>query len=254
VTILIPVAVLAALLASALALMRVALQVVVATEWEYALLYRDGRYVRELPPGRHRLFRLGRTNLVQRVPKWPSMHVTANVDGLTADRFALRLGAMTFLRILEARKAVEEHQQFGNKLQQVVQEALVAAAAERSLDQLLGERATLAEPIRAAVAARVPEIEVLSLTVHQLVLPPETRRLLTEVDRAKLEAQGAMERARGEHAALRSLANAARLLKDNPELMRLRTLQALSPTGKGATLVLGQDALAPLARDAGKPD
>jgi hypothetical protein len=26
--------------------------------------------------------------------------------------------------------------------------------------------------------------------------------------------------------------------------MRLRTLQALSPTGKGATLVLGQDAIA----------
>lgn len=76
-----------------------------------------------------------------------------------------------------------------------------------------------------------------------VVLPPELRRLLTESERARREGQAALERARSEHAALRSLSNAARLLKDNPELMKLRPLQAVSPTGKGATLVLGQDAL-----------
>ena len=54
----------------------------------------------------------------------------------------------------------------------------------------------------------------------------------------------ALERARGEHAALRSPANAARLLKDNPDLMNLRLLQALGSGGKGTTLVLGDGALA----------
>jgi regulator of protease activity HflC (stomatin/prohibitin superfamily) len=250
-TFLIPMAVVAVLLVGAFALLRLAFKVVVSNEWEFALLYVDGRFVRELPPGRHRPFSLNRTILIQRVAKWPQMQASTNVEVLTSDRFSLRLGAMTMFRIIDARKVTEEHQQVGQKLAQAVNEALVVAAAERSLETLLAERPGLGEAIQSGVVAKIPEVEILSLTLHQLQLPPETRRLLTEVERAKLEAQGAMERARGEHAALRSLANAARLLKDNPELMRLRTLQALSPTGKGATLVLGQDALAPLGRASG---
>jgi regulator of protease activity HflC (stomatin/prohibitin superfamily) len=74
--------------------------------------------------------------------------------------------------------------------------------------------------------------------VSQLTLPPETRRLFIEVEKARLEGQAALERARGEQAALRALANAARLLKDNPDLLALRQLQAVSQ-GKSATYVLG---------------
>ncbi|HVJ79323.1 MAG TPA: hypothetical protein VM620_15960, partial [Hyphomicrobium sp.] len=62
----------------------------------------------------------------------------------------------------------------------------------------------------------------------------------TETVRAKLEAHASLERARGEQATLRTLNNAARLLKGNPELMNLRVLQALTAAnGKAApTLVL----------------
>jgi len=81
-----------------------------------------------------------------------------------------------------------------------------------------------------------------------LILPAETRRLVTEVERARREAQAALERARGEQAALRSLANAARMLRNNPELHTLRVLQALNPIpGRPApTLVLGGGAVIPL--------
>ncbi len=71
-----------------------------------------------------------------------------------------------------------------------------------------------------------------------VVLPPEIQRMLTESERARREGEAALERARSEHAALKSLSSATRLLKDNPQLMKLRTLQAVSPIGKGATLAL----------------
>ncbi len=57
---------------------------------------------------------------------------------------------------------------------------------------------------------------------------------------------------RGEHASLRALANAARLLRGNPELMNLRLLQAVNAGQKSATLVLGGTALAPVS-PAGMP-
>ncbi len=47
-----------------------------------------------------------------------------------------------------------------------------------------------------------------------------------------------MERARGESAALRNLANAARLLENNPALLQLRMLQALGGSS-GNTVVWG---------------
>jgi hypothetical protein len=55
-------------------------------------------------------------------------------------------------------------------------------------------------------------------------------------------------RARGETAALRNLANAARTIEDNPNLLHLRALQTLADSS-GNTLVLGMsDGTIPLLR------
>lgn len=58
--------------------------------------------------------------------------------------------------------------------------------------------------------------------------------------KAKQEGQAALERARGERAALRNLANAARVLEGNPALMNLRLMQSLATAqNAGNTLVVG---------------
>jgi hypothetical protein len=63
------------------------------------------------------------------------------------------------------------------------------------------------------------------------------------------------KRARGEQAALRSLANSARLLKGNPELMNLRLLHALAgqPGKEAPTVVLGgASGIVPVSKGAAK--
>jgi len=69
-----------------------------------------------------------------------------------------------------------------------------------------------------------------------------------------LQEQGlaALEKARGETAALRNLANAARLVEDNPALMQLRLLQSLGETS-GNTVVLGMSAPGGVLPVHGKP-
>jgi len=92
--------------------------------------------------------------------------------------------------------------------------------------------------------------------LRDVALSAELRRLITDVERAKREGLAALERARGEQASLRSLANAARLLKGNPELAQLRVLQALQ-TGPGKlppTLVLGGGGVLPLRAAEPQPD
>jgi len=58
--------------------------------------------------------------------------------------------------------------------------------------------------------------------------------------KAKQEGQAALERARGESASLRNLANAARVLEGNPALMNMRWMQSLTTAqNAGNTLVVG---------------
>jgi hypothetical protein len=65
------------------------------------------------------------------------------------------------------------------------------------------------------------------------------------VVKARQEGLAALEKARGETASLRNLANAATLIERNPSLMQLRALQALGQQ-PGSTLVLGMQPGAPL--------
>ena len=54
--------------------------------------------------------------------------------------------------------------------------------------------------------------------------------------KARQEGLAALEKARGESAALRNLANAARMLDNNPSLLQLRALLAVSE-GAGNSVV-----------------
>ncbi|HXI72470.1 MAG TPA: SPFH domain-containing protein [Verrucomicrobiae bacterium] len=83
-------------------------------------------------------------------------------------------------------------------------------------------------------------VNVLAVEVRDVMFPTELKRAFAEVQRAKQEGQAALERARGESAALRNLANAARVLEGNPALMNLRLMQSLtSAQNAGNTLVVG---------------
>jgi hypothetical protein len=85
----------------------------------------------------------------------------------------------------------------------------------------------------------------IGITVHgaeikDVMFPADLKRAFSEVLKAKQEGQAALERARGESAALRNLANAARVLDGNPALMNLRLMQSLtSAQNAGSTLVVG---------------
>jgi hypothetical protein len=64
------------------------------------------------------------------------------------------------------------------------------------------------------------------------------------VVRARQEGLAALERARGESAALRNLVNAAALVEQRPSLLQLRLLQTVGQT-TGNTVVLGMSGTPP---------
>ena len=248
-TTLVPILVLVAASAVALSALRMVLRFrTTIWPWETGLLYVNGRFARVLEPGRAWHGIAGRE--VHRLPATRQIHVIPAQDVLTAEGFQVKLGVVVEYRIEDPRRVQEETGgRWMDALHTAVQLAIRAPVLARGLDAVLADRGALeAEflpPVQSALSGIGIAVERVAL--RDLVLPAELRRMVTEVERAKREGLAALERARGEQAALRSLANAARLLKGNPELHALRVLQALvaAPGKVPPTLVLGAGALLP---------
>ena len=58
------------------------------------------------------------------------------------------------------------------------------------------------------------------------MFPGELKRIFAQEVKARKEAMAVLEKTRGETAAVRNLANAAKLVQDNPGLLQLRMLQS----------------------------
>ena len=115
--------------------------------------------------------------------------------------------------------------------------------------EVLSQRLEIGSQLLARVQPEAAKIgvNVLAIEVKDVMLPADLKRAFGEVLKAKQEGQAALERARGESAALRNLANAARVLEGNPALMNLRLMQSLSAAqNAGSTLVLGVPGFVPV--------
>ncbi len=92
----------------------------------------------------------------------------------------------------------------------------------------------------ARAAGEAVGVDVRDVVVKDVILPPELRASYAELATARTRAQTQLEAARAETAALRSLANGAKLLDEHPALARMRLVQAL-PMGSTVELALGPE-------------
>ncbi len=135
-----------------------------------------------------------------------------------------------------------------------MQHAVRHALGTRSLDELLADRGAIAADIVGAIGEpmKAVGVEAQAVKLRDLMLGKELRASYAAVLNARKHGEAALERTRGETAALRNLANAARLLKDSPELLSLRLIQAMaSPEGAGRTFVVGVPAALTLPASGG---
>jgi regulator of protease activity HflC (stomatin/prohibitin superfamily) len=115
------------------------------------------------------------------------------------------------------------------RLYREVQLAARQVVSQHTLDELLQERYLLGDAIKDIVAPKAESIGLAlrEVSVRDLILPAEVRQLFVESVAAHQRGQVALQAARDEVAATRALLNAARLMQEHPELMRLKELQTL---------------------------
>ena len=199
--------------------------------------YVDGVCTRVLEPGRHAKPARAQYRAVSVRER---LDLVAPQEVLTSDGVTVRVTASVRSKVVDPRRFLEAADDpfalVYLAVQVALREALVDVDAEsvvRAVRRTLGDSVTLAAR---EVAQRVG-LDVLEVVVKDVILPVELRSAYAELVTAKTRGLAQPEAARAETAALRSLANGAKLLDEHPALARLRLVQAL-PYGSKLELSL----------------
>jgi regulator of protease activity HflC (stomatin/prohibitin superfamily) len=204
------------------------------------LVYYHGLYVRRNNAGRHVIW--GRGWTMNFIDLRRTSMLVAGQDVLTSDSVALKFSLHVAYQVIEPVKAAHETQNWLSELYNMTQLALRAVVNGIAVEALLNQKLKIGTQLLARVKADAEKIGInaLAVEVKDVMFPADLKRAFADVLKAKQEGQAALERARGESASLRNLANAARLLDGNPALQNLRLMQSLTAAhNAGNTLVLG---------------
>jgi regulator of protease activity HflC (stomatin/prohibitin superfamily) len=202
---------------------------VVVENHEAGLLHVEGRLVERLEPGRHAYWTAGRKIEVKRLDLRPqAVEITAQ-EMLTKDKISLRVTLSAFRRVVDPELVARTIVDVDAWLYRLVQFAIREAVASRTLDEVLSAKSTLDAELRAYVRERIAAagVEVTELGVKDVILPGEIRELVNKVVEAERVAKANLIRRQEETAATRSLLNTAKLMEENPLLLRLKELESL---------------------------
>jgi hypothetical protein len=196
---------------------------------ETALLIVDGQARELLGPGKRAYWTIGRTVRLAKIDMRPqALEVTAQ-EILTKDRVGVRVSLTAFYKVTDPMLAATASADLGATLYRLVQFAIREAVAARTLDEILAARDAIDLEVRGFVAdrARALGAEVGEIGVKDVILPGDIRDLLNKVVEAERVAKANLIRRQEETAATRSLLNTARLMENNPLLLRLKELETL---------------------------
>ena len=216
---------------------RLWVQVVTVHDYERGLRYRQGRFSGLVDPGTH--VSLPPFTEIRILDGRPSFLTIEGQEVLTSDGVPLKVSLAARYVIGDPVAAVMGDQSYGRAMHLELQLGLREVLAAGTVDEVLASRSKVGPAVMERVATRLARIgiELMSVEVRDLMVPGDLKRIFAGVVAARKEGEAALERVRSETAALRNLANAGRMVEENPGLLQLRMLQQLGGSS-GNTVML----------------
>jgi regulator of protease activity HflC (stomatin/prohibitin superfamily) len=197
---------------------------------ETGLRYEQGRLTGVLEPGRYKLWT--HPEAQARIATADMRRTEVAITGqelMTRDKVSLRLSLTVAYAIEDAVLATHKVENAQTAVYTAVQLAARGYVAGVTLDELLEGREAFTRYLAQEVVpkAKAFGVRVEDLGVKDVVLPGEMKTLLNRVIEAEKAAAANVISRREETAATRSLVNTARLMADQPILLRLKELEAM---------------------------
>ena len=148
---------------------------------------------------------------------------------LTKDKVTIRVNISAVYEVVDATVARSGAKDVSELLYRTLQIAVRQTLGKRLLEEILAEKVDIDETVSADVRREMEVfgVRVGSIAIKDIILPGDIREILNQVVTAEKQAQANLIRRREETAATRSLLNTAKLMEDNPLLVRLKELETL---------------------------
>jgi len=198
-------------------------------EGKRGLVYIDGRLVRELGAGTYAFWN---AIAAPRIDVVETRRQTVEVPGqeiLTKDKVTIRVNISAVFEVTNAAVARSGAKDVSELLYRTLQIAVRQTLGKRALEEILAEKVDIDEAVSTEVRREMETfgVTVGSIAIKDIILPGDIREILNQVVTAEKQAQANLIRRREETAATRSLLNTAKLMEDNPLLVRLKELETL---------------------------
>ncbi len=193
------------------------------------LLVVNGKLDRLLEPGRYGFWSFNRSISVKQLDLRLQMIDISGQEILTKDRVSLRINLSAAYRIIDPKITFLKLSDATNLVYRELQLALREAVSAETLDTLLEDKNILNGVISKDARAKLANfgIELSSVGVKDVILPGEMKLILNQVVEAQKQAEANLIKRREETQAMRSLHNTAKLMDNNPMLLRLKELESL---------------------------
>jgi regulator of protease activity HflC (stomatin/prohibitin superfamily) len=204
----------------------------IAKEYERGVVFRLGRLVDLKGPGLFLIFPFG----VDRLTKVDLRVITLEVppqEVITSDNVTVKVNAVIFFQVLDARAAITRVFNFGQATSQIAQTTLRAVLGQSSLDELLSSRDIINQKLQTIIDSQTEPwgVKVSAVEVKDAELAPTMVRALARQAEAEREKRAKIIATEGEFQAAQTLADAAQVISTQPAALALRYMQTLLDMG-----------------------
>jgi regulator of protease activity HflC (stomatin/prohibitin superfamily) len=211
-------------------------------EYERGVVFRLGRLV-----GRGGVKGPGLVLLIPIIDKMVKVSLRTVVmdvppqDVITQDNVSIKVNAVVYFRVIEPQNAIVQVENYLQATSQLSQTTLRSVLGQSELDDLLSQREKINQKLQQIIDAHTESwgIKVSNVEVKQIDLPQEMQRAMAKQAEAERERRSKVIAAEGEFQASQRLADASKILSEQPSALTLRYLQTLREiaTEKNSTTI-----------------
>ncbi len=210
-----------------LIIMFLAAAIRILNEYERGVVFRLGRVIGTKGPGLIILI-----PIVDRMVKVDMRIITMDVppqDVITRDNVSIKVNAVIYFRVMTANEAVIEVENFLYATSQLAQTTLRSVCGQVELDEILAEREKINAQLQEILDRSTDPwgIKVSTVEVKHIDLPQEMQRAMAKQAEAERERRAKVINAEGEFQAAQKLADAGKVIAEQPVALQLRYLQTL---------------------------
>ena len=163
-------------------------------------------------------------------------------DGITCDNITVRVDAVIYFNVEDPVRAAVDVQDYMSAIGQVAQTSLRSIIGKSNLDDLLSNRERLNQGLELLIDSPALGwgIHIDRVEIKDVVLPDSMKRSIARQAEAERERRARVITADGELQASEKLAQAAKVMAEQPAALQLRLLQTVVEVAaeKNSTLVL----------------